>query len=317
MYKGQSKFVPLKQRQFLLEGDGNELNPSGYTPALTPRQETNQMQNTKDTIPELQSVPVTSFVPKTDGLGLFGVGLLAPRPPVAQEYETAGNSPKNIPIVTQPQTYLYFFIQYPNQNVARGLEGEMVSFAVIVTLNPTTLKDCSEMLRLPATRIVPLTLKEYLYGTFTHPTYTNDSGQPLEFRYAEIPILRQITPGRLDNVPLGYPDFDNTPDGIITRQGPIPAPPYTNWATGTGSTSGVTISAGGTVYFVDTTPITPWQYAPTGWAWDFGSTASPTGATSQNAMVAYGQTGSYTVSLTASNSTGSTTLTRIDFVTVI
>lgn len=317
MYKGQSRFISIKKRQFLLDSEINELNPAGFTPSLTPRQETAQIQESKDQIPELQGVPTTSFVPKTSGAGIFGIGLLAPRPEVTQDYQTAGNSPKNIPIITEPQKYLYFFIEYANVNVARGLESEMVSFAVIIMLNPTTLKECSEMLRLSARKITPLTLKEYLYNSFDHPTYINDQNTPLQFRYAEIPVLKQKTPGRLDNIPLSYPDFDNTPDGIVTRQGPIPAPPYTNFSTGTGSTSAITVSAGATVYFLDTSPMTPWQFAPTGWSWQFGASASPTGSTAQNVLVTFGASGSYTVTLTASNSTGSTTLTRANFVTVV
>lgn len=318
MYKGLSKPLALKRRQFLIDSelDSNELNPAGITPDLTPRQETAEIKLVKDQIPELQNIPTTSFIPRSEGAGLFGVGLLAPRPPVTQDYQTAGLSPKGIPIITQPQKYGYFFIEYPNQNVSRGLQGEMFSFAVIITLSPVTLQECSEMLRLPAKKITPLTRKQYLFDSFNHPTYLNDQNTPLQFRYAEIPVLRQRTPGRLDNIPLGYPDFDNTPDGIATQQGPTPAPPYTNFATTVGGTFPIGITAGGTAYFIDTSPMTPWQFAPTGWAWDFGATASPTGSTAQNVLVTYASTGAYTVTLTASNAAGSTTLTRTNFVTV-
>jgi hypothetical protein len=306
----------VKKRQFLLDLQPDELDPGGINPALTPRQQTEEIQKDKDQVPELKGIPTTSFIPNTKGAGIFGVGLLSPRAPVPSPYETAGVSPKNIPILVQPQTFSYFFIEYPNVQIARGIEGEMVSFAVILTLSPVTLQECSEMLRLPARKITPLSLNQYLKDSFNHPTYLNDNNQPLQFRYAEVPILRQKTPGRLDNIPLSYPDFDNTPDGVITRQGPIPAAPYTEFATATGATGSITISAGGTVDFVSTTPVTPWQFAPTGFAWNFGATASPTGATSNSVVVTYGQTGSYTVTLTTSNATGSTTLTKTNFVIV-
>lgn len=299
----------------MLEEDGNELNPSEETPKITPRQRTAATQDLKDTIPELIPVPVTSFIPGSTG-GIFGVGLLAPRIMHAIDLAIEDLSPKYIPIVVKPATYLYFFIEYANPNVATGLESKMVQFAVIVMLAPTSLQDVSLMLRLPTKKITPLSLKEYLRDSFSHPYYVNDSGTPLQIRYAEIPILKQKTPGRLDNIPLSYPDFDNTPDYITTSLGPIPAAPYTNFMTGTGCTLPISVGLGGTVYFVDASPMTPWQFAPTGWSWQFGPSASPTGSTAQNVLVTYGVTGTFTVTLTASNAVGSTTLTRTNFITV-
>lgn len=283
---------------------------------LTPRQETEKIRLSKNQIVGLKPVPTTSFVPNTSGSGIFGIGLLAPRPNVQMSYDESVVSPKNIPIIQKPLVYNYFFIEYDNQNLYRGLEGIIKSFAVVLTLNPITVKSCSEMLRISVTKITPLTLSQYETGSFLHPKYINDSNEPLSIRYAEIPILKQRTPGRLDNIPLGYPDFDSTPDGVVTRQGPIPSPPYTDFTSSTGATSSVTITPGGTVAFRDTSVSSPWQFAPTGWSWDFGPSASPTGSTLQNPVVAYGTTGTYTVILTASNASGSTTKTKQNFVTV-
>ena len=164
--------------------------------------------------------------------------------------------------------------------------------------------------------ITGLTLTQYKNDSFTHPIYVNEFGQHLSIRYAEISILVQKTPGRLDNVPIGYPNFDNTPDGVTTRQGPIPAPPYTNFATGTGATMGISVPLGTTVDFKDTSVKSPWQFAPTGWYWNFGTGAVPTGSTAQNVSVYYGVTGFYSVTLTASNASGSTPLTKSNFVNV-
>ena len=357
---------------------------------LTPRQATEEIRLTKNQTPELREVPTTSFVPHTKGLGIFGAGLLAPRPNIAQEYSEAVLSPKNKPIISKPSKYTLFFVKYNNQNLYKGLEAILKSFAVVKTLSPVTVKDCSEMMRIPATDIIAITQSTYDTGSFTHPKYLNDSNQPLSIRYAEIAILKQKTPGRLDNIPLGYPDFDSTPDGITTRVGPVPTPPYTNfaWATGPaeyvsaagatssgstinvkttiGLTSGmyiaittqgigslasntkvvsvlnsqqftvtpspitqlignknvvsgnlpVTIIPGGSVKFLDTSVKSPWQFAPTGWNWVFGPTASPTGSTDQNPTVTYGGTGTYTVTLTASNASGSKTKTKTNFVIV-
>jgi PKD repeat protein len=173
------------------------------------------------------------------------------------------------------------------------------------------------MLGIQAKYVTGITDDEYNDSSFTHPTYTDENGDLLKIRYAEIAILRQRTPGRLDNVPIGYPDFDSTPDGVTTSVGPLPSAPYTDFTANGSTASSITISAGGTVYFGDTSVKTPPQYGPTGWNWNFGSTASPTGSTAQNIMVTYGTTGTYTVTLTASNATGSTTKTKINLITVI
>ena len=115
---------------------------------------------------------------------------------------------------------------------------------------------------------------------------------------------------------MGYPDFDSTPDGVTTRKGPIPTPPYTDFASSTGATASVAITPGGTVSFRDTSVSSPWQFAPTGWTWSFGPSASPTGSVLQNPTVIYGATGTYTVTLTASNASGSTPKTKTNFVIV-
>ena len=375
-----------RTRQTVNTNDVSLDNPKN----LTPRQATEEIRITKNQTPELKEVPTTSFVPHTKGAGIFGAGLLAPRPNIAQEYNEEVLSPKNKPIISKPSKYTLFFVKYNNQNLYKGLEAILKSFAVVKTLSPVTVKDCSEMMRIPATDIIAITQSTYDTGSFTHPKYLNDSNQPLSIRYAEIAILKQKTPGRLDNIPLGYPDFDSTPDGITTRVGPVPTPPYTNfaWATGPaeyvsaagatssgstinvkttiGLTSGMyiaittqgigslasntkvvsvlnsqqftvtpspitqlignknvvsgnlpaTIIPGGSVKFLDTSVKSPWQFAPTGWNWVFGPSASPTGSTGQNPTVTYGGTGTYTVTLTASNASGSKTKTKTNFVIV-
>ena len=314
----------------------------------TPRQENAIIKSNKDQIPELINIPVTSFeapppvdqqniiveVPKieasispiidiipepviSEGMGIFGVGLLAPRTDIPQAYVETRVSPKNIPIISKVSTSDYFFIIYDNLNILRATPSNTLrSFAVINTLSPCTIKECSEMLKLKYTNIKEITQSDYLTGSFEHPKYLSDSGYPLQIRYAEIPIIKQKTSGRLDDIPLGYPDFDTTPDGVTTRKGPIPAPPYTDFTSGTGATFNLVTATGATVSFVDTSVRSPWQFAPTGWNWIFGPSASPTGSTAQNPGVRYNYNGNYTVILTASNASGATTKTKINFVTV-
>lgn len=274
------------------------------------------MENSKSTVTGLNNLPVNYFDVNTQGAGLLGVGLLKANPIDYAAY------PDSINPLGKPEYKLnkrivwsYFFLEYDNPNIVR-LQGIIKSFVVIRTLNALTTEQVAKMLGKPPKNITGLSLTDYENNSFTHPTYTDMSGNPLSVRYAEIQILIQKTPGRLDNVPIGSPNFDNTPDGVTTRQGPVPSPPYTNFATATGATASVSIIAGGTVSFRDTSVNSPWQFAPTGWIWDFGATASPTGATAQNVIVTYGVTGTYTVTLTASNASGSTVKTKTNFVIV-
>jgi hypothetical protein len=399
------------------------INPDSKE--LSPKQENALVKKNKDMIPELLNVPVTSFdikpsftqqnmlikgiknkidglstvsiedmallPPESKQMGIFGIGLLAPRTNIPHEYITSTVSPRNIPIISKISTSNYFFIIYDNPNIARiTIESTVKSFAVIKTLSQCTVRDCSEMLRLHYTNITAISEDNYLTGIFEHPKYCDDSGYPLQIRYAEIPIIKQKTPGRLDNIPLGYPDFDTTPDGVTTRKGPVPSPPYPDFswlneppiytsqagATSSGSTINVTnttgltagmyvsikpggtgslnpntrvisvinkrkftispspiiplagtrnvitaylplnVSVGASASFVDSSVKSPWQFAPTGWNWVFGASASPTGSTGKNPTTVYNYPGIYTVTMTASNASGSTTKTKTNFVIV-
>lgn len=388
MREGRTNGTPIRTRQSIkIVDDVVEIKAPILT--KTPRQLNNQLISRKDTIPEFRNVPSTSFVPGTTG-GIFSIGLIAPRVEIPQTYPATSTTVKNYPLFVSPSVSDYFFIQYNNPGIAASVEGIVKSFAVVKTLSSVTVKDCSEMLRMHYTNVIAITKTQYDNDSFSHPKYLNDSNLPLSIRYAEIPIIKQKTPGRLDDIPLGYPDFDSTPDGITTRVGPVPTPPYTDFsyigstagytskpgATSSGSTiyvntttglvTGMYISIGiqgigslspdtkvisiggikqftvspspivplsgtnnvitgtfpavivpgGTVAFIDTSVANPWQFAPTGWVWNFGPSASPTGSTIRNPIVAYGTTGSYTVTLTASNANGSTTKTKTNFVIV-
>ena len=99
----------------------------------------------------------------------------------------------------------------------------------------------------------------------------------------------------------------------------LPMPPYPNFSTYLGQTGGTAISLGGTVGFLDLSVRNPTTVQPTAWLWNFGGTgacAGSTGATAQNPLVSFGATGSYTVTLTATNANGSTSITKSNFVTV-
>jgi PKD repeat protein len=110
-----------------------------------------------------------------------------------------------------------------------------------------------------------------------------------------------------------------TPTKASYQQGMLPMPPYPDFSTYYGQTGGTAISAGGTVGFLDLSLRIPTTVQPTSVIWNFGGTgacAGATGATARNPLVSFGSTGSYTVTLTATNANGTTSITKTNFVTV-
>lgn len=74
----------------------------------------------------------------------------------------------------------------------------------------------------------------------------------------------------------------------------------------------VTICAGGSVAFTDQS----WKGTPTSWSWSFPG-GTPSTSTSQNPTITYSTPGVYSVTLTASNASGSDAFTRTNFVQVL
>lgn len=281
---------------------------------LSARQKKSEVSTANSKIPGLQDIPSNYFDPNTMGMGLNGTGLLKARPNVATDY-TGGTTNKGYPLLIKPETYLYFFVEYNNANVS-GIGSLLKSFSVIKTLNETELKTFSEMLGTNVKTVTPISKDIYKTGYFNHPKYTNDNGTPLVIKYSELPIINQITPGRLDDAPIGYPDFGAPKNEVIGIISPIPGAPYTTFSA-LGATSTFTVYSGGTVAFLDKSPKTPWQTAPTGWNWAFGTGANPTGSTQENPIVTYSDLyGPHKVILTASNAYGSTVLVKNDFIIV-
>jgi hypothetical protein len=255
--------------------------------------------------------------PNTQGEGLLGIGYLKPLPVVATEYVPITNTKGN-PVYSQTsvQTYSIFFAQYENTYIPAGDE-KLYSFVVVRTLSPITASECAIQLGMKQTNVIGLTQTEYENNSFQHPIYTTMENTPLYFRYVEVPIIVQTTPGRLDNVPVGAPNFPLTPSGVQTQRGMLPQPPYPDFITSYGQTGGTAIQAGGTVSYLDASLLVPTTVQPTSWNWYFGPSASPTGSTAQNpSSIAYPATGSFSVTLTAFNANGSGSITKTNFVTV-
>jgi PKD repeat protein len=72
-----------------------------------------------------------------------------------------------------------------------------------------------------------------------------------------------------------------------------------------------TVCAGGTVTYTDQS-----TNSPTSWSWSFPG-GTPATSTSQNPVVTYATAGTYNAVLTATNSTGSNTLTKTNYITVV
>lgn len=265
----------------------------------------------------LRSVQATIIEPNTQGEGLLGIGYLKPLPIVATEFVPQTNSKGNpVYSLTSVQTYDIFFAQYENTYIPGGDE-KLYSFVVVRTLNPITSSLCAVLLGMRQNNVKGLTQSEYENDYFKHPVYTTMDNTPLYFRYVDVPIMVQTVPGRLDNLPIGAPNFPLNPSPVTTQQGMLPMPPYPNFTTSLGQTGGTAIQAGGSVSFFDASVRTPTVVQPTSWSWEFGGSASPTGSTAQNpGPITYGSTGSYTVTLTASNSVGSSSVTKSNFVIV-
>ena len=238
-------------------------------------------------------------------------------PVVPTEYVPVTNSKGN-PVYskTTVQTYSIFFAQYENTYIPAGDE-KLYSFVVVKTLGPITASDCAIQLGMKQDNVWGLTLTQYENNSFQHPIYTTMENTSLYFRYVEVPVIVQITPGRLDNAPVGAPNFPLTPSGVQTQKGMLPQPPYPDFITSYGQTGGTAIQAGGTVSYLDASLMVPTTVQPTAWDWYFGPSASPTGSTAQNpSSIAYASTGSFSVTLTAYNANGSGSITKTNFVTV-
>ena len=95
-------------------------------------------------------------------------------------------------------------------------------------------------------------------------------------------------------------------DMVEVVGGAVLDPPVAEFAA-----NNTSIATGGSVQFTDQS-----SNNPTDWAWTFDG-GTPSGSTSQNPAIAYNTAGTYTVSLTATNSVGADTETKTAYITVI
>lgn len=81
------------------------------------------------------------------------------------------------------------------------------------------------------------------------------------------------------------------------------------------SASATSITQSNSVNFTDTSTVAPGGQAITSWTWSFEG-GTPTSSNTQNPSVTYNQTGSFDVSLTVANPSGSNTKTETDYIFV-
>jgi vibriolysin len=99
--------------------------------------------------------------------------------------------------------------------------------------------------------------------------------------------------------------YGEVEDYTVNISGGVIQPPVAAF-----TASATTVTVGGSVTFTDQSTNNP-----TSWAWSFEG-GTPTSSTSQNPTVTYNTEGTYNVSLTATNSAGSDTEAKIDYITV-
>ncbi len=99
--------------------------------------------------------------------------------------------------------------------------------------------------------------------------------------------------------------YGEVEDYTVQISGSTPEPPVAAF-----TASSTTVIVGGSVTFTDQSTNNP-----TSWAWTFEG-GTPSSSTSQNPTIQYNTEGTFDVSLTATNSVGSDTETKIDYITV-
>jgi hypothetical protein len=85
-------------------------------------------------------------------------------------------------IINLEPRYTYFFV--------RNISGIQLDYYVLKYSYPTVKSVPLAEYGNSETQITPLTDREYLNGTFFHPRYTNQTGQPLSFSYIEVPLKK-------------------------------------------------------------------------------------------------------------------------------
>lgn len=265
----------------------------------------------------LHRTPYTNFDENTKG-GIFDIGLLKKRPIIESGYDNSlvNEENKEEYIESNIPTYTYFFIRKENPSI-RGDKDKQYSFYVIEAIIPISIADCSKQLGIPEDVIKNISKEELNSAFFHHPVYINDTYKNIKIHYGELPYMVQIIPGRMDDLPFGYPAFNYNRSNVTTNSFLPPSEPFTFfYAEGyTPDDIQVIVSGNGVIKFLDKSPDFPIQIKPTSWSWEIDGIVK---GTTKNLSYDFSlfPSGTYDVSLTASNANGSRSQLRSDYVLV-
>lgn len=209
----------------------------------------------------------------------------------------------NFELVNYEKTLLnYETTLYENSGtVDFGLPTVVTNNATDITTNSATLN--GEITNDGGTDII---FKGFIYNTSTNPSIENDS---IVYDLDEGLSLNEIADNLTENTTYYVKAFAENSAGIAYGE-------EVNFTTNSGgsapvadfSASTTSITEGSSVTFTDLSTNTP-----TSWTWDFGDGGT---STEQNPSYTYNTAGSYTVALTATNSYGSNTETKTNYIVV-
>jgi len=109
----------------------------------------------------------------------------------------------NVNLVTsrnQLPTYTYFLVRSNSANIQSLLP--LQEYTMFVFTNPVTQARGTTILTNSYTQeIVPITNQMFLIGTISHPTYTNQNKQPLQFLYTDVAqTIIPVSASRTENM---------------------------------------------------------------------------------------------------------------------
>ncbi len=147
--------------------------------------------------------------------------------------------------------------------------------------------------------------------TFPHVTCTNGPNGDMFMNYMDYtddPCMFMFTPNQKTRM---VTTLTHTPFRVNLAASDRCNPPVVAAPVAAFSSNSTSISVGGSINFTDQS-----TNAPTSWAWTFAG-GTPATSTAQNPTgIVYSAPGIYSVSLTATNATGSNTITQSTYITV-
>ncbi len=191
------------------------------------------------------------------------------------------------------------------QNANTVLDGGSYNFG---SVNPGSSATATFTITNSGTSNLVLTAPITITGTgftlgSTFGTTTVAAGATTTFTVAFSPTASGTFTG---NVSFATNDCDESTYNFTLNGTSASAPPVANF-----SATPLSSCAGTTVTFTDLSTNT------TSWSWNFGAGATPTTSTVQNPTVTFNTAGVYTITLIATNSSGSDTQTNTNYITAL